>query len=222
MKLKSELIRNLLLLLVGVIGIVVGYSILKPEEKLPIFSPADLNPELVDVEQRGITRKHRIADFSLTNQLGNEVTAANFEGKIYVADFFFTTCPTICPKMTKQMQRAAEEFANDTEIMFLSHSVTPQIDSVPILANYAERYQVNPEQWLLVTGDKKHIYELARKSYFAVTTKGDGGEDDFIHTENFVLVDKDKRIRGYYDGTSPEDVNRMIDEIRILKEEYAQ
>jgi protein SCO1/2 len=121
--------------------------------------------------------------------------------------------------MSSNIADLQEEFADRPEVMFLSHSVTPQIDSVEVLAEYAERYEANPNVWMLCTGDKKHIYELARKSYFAVLDEGDGGVQDFIHTENFILVDTKKRIRGYYDGTSPKDMERLASEIEILLEE---
>lgn len=205
--------------LVFIIGVLIAYFINKTD-KLPIYNPSDINPALVDESVRGIRNNHRIAHFSLINQLGDTITEKTFEGKIYVADFFFTRCATICPKMTKQMDRAAEELAGEKEVMFLSHSVTPVMDSVPILAAYADLYGADPNQWMLVTGEKTHIYDLARKFYFAVTTEGKGDETDFIHTENFVLIDKEKRIRGFYDGTSSQDVDRMIADIKILLESY--
>ena len=202
------------------IAIAVAYQFLKPPVTLKIYNPADINPELVDSSVQDVSRMHRIADFELINQDGKIVTQKDFEGVIYVADFFFTTCRSICPKMSTQMQRVYEEFKDNEQIMLLSHTVYPEVDSVPVLAKYAKKYNADPKKWMLVTGDKKHIYELARKSYFAVTTEGSGDEDDFIHTENFILIDKEKRIRGFYDGTSPEDVDRLIEEIKILQGEY--
>jgi len=204
---------------VFVIGVLIAYF-LQQDDTLPIYNPADINPSLVDKSVRDVRNNHRISQFKLVNQLGDTITEKTFEGKIYVADFFFTRCMGICPKMTKQMDRAAEELKDENDVMFLSHSVTPVMDSVPILAAYAELYGANPEQWMLVTGDKKQIYDLARKFYFAVTTEGEGGEADFIHTENFILIDKEKRIRGFYDGTSKQDVDRLIGDIRILLESY--
>jgi len=205
---------------VFIIGVLVVYFIQNSDDKLPIYNPADINPSLVDESVRNVDANHRIQTFSLINQLGDTITEKNFEGKIYVADFFFTRCLGICPKMTKQMDRAATELANEKEVMFLSHSVTPVSDSVPILAEYAELYGADPEQWMLVTGDKKEIYDLARKFYFAVTTEGTGDSTDFIHTENFVLIDKEKRIRGFYDGTSSKEVDHLIADIRTLQKEY--
>ena len=203
-----------------IIAVFVAYFIQNSEDQLPIYNPADINPSLVDESVRNVDHNHRIQTFSLINQLGDTITEKNFEGKIYVADFFFTRCMGICPKMTKQMDRAANELADEKEVMFLSHSVTPVSDSVPVLADYAELYGANPEQWMLVTGDKKEIYDLARKFYFAVTTEGTGDSTDFIHTENFVLIDKEKRIRGFYDGTLSTDVDQLIDDIRTLQKEY--
>ncbi len=205
---------------VFIIGVLVVYFIQNSDDKLPIYNPADINPSLVDESVRNVDANHRIQTFSLINQLGDTITEKNFEGKIYVADFFFTRCMGICPKMTKQMDRAATELADEKEVMFLSHSVTPVSDSVPILAEYAELYGADPEQWMLVTGDKKEIYDLARKFYFAVTTEGTGDSTDFIHTENFVLIDKEKRIRGFYDGTSSKEVDHLIADIRTLQKEY--
>jgi len=204
---------------VFIIAVLIAYF-LQQDDTLPIYNPADINPSLVDESVRNVRNNHRISHFELINQLGDTITEKTFEGKIYVADFFFTRCMGICPKMTKQMDRAAEELKDENNVMFLSHSVTPVMDSVPILAAYAELYGANPEQWMLVTGDKKQIYDLARKFYFAVTTEGEGGETDFIHTENFILIDKEKRIRGFYDGTSQQDVDRLIGDIRILLKSY--
>ena len=220
MKNKTLLYSIIGVALVLAIAVPVAYSILGADPPLPVYNPADINPKLVDESLHGKTHSHRVGGFSLTNQAGQNVTHADYEGKIYVADFFFATCEGICPKMSAQMDRMNQVFAEDAEVMFLSHSVMPETDSVPLLAEYAHTYGATAGKWNLTTGSKKHIYELARKHYFAVTTEGDGGEGDFIHTENFVLVDKEKRLRGFYDGTSSEEVNRCIEDIRKLKEEY--
>lgn len=207
---------------VWVVGMVVVYPILKKQQRLQVFQPADVNPQLVDTDMQRTAKAHRIADFSLTDQMGETVTYADFENKIYVADFFFTTCPSICPKMTASLSALSDFYKDDDDIMFLSHSVTPIKDSVPVLAAYAEEHNVDYSRWKLVTGDKKHIYELARRSYFAVTTEGDGGVDDFIHTENFILVDKERKIRGFYDGTSAKEMERLKSDIVILRYEYEE
>lgn len=213
-------IRVILLLAVAAVGIVLGYPYLIEDQKLPVYQPAELNPKLVDESLQNKGQGHQMSDFQLVNQLGDTISQSSLEGKIYVADFFFTTCPSICPIMSEQFFRLQERFKTDDEIFLISHSVFPNHDSVPVLAKYAEKYQINPEKWFLLTGDKKQIYALARKSYFAVTTEGDGGDQDFIHTENFVLVDKEKRLRGFYDGTKPEEVNQLMLDIIRLKKEY--
>ena len=179
-----------------------------------------IDPELVDKSMQNVTNNHKIADFELINQDGEIFSQNDLKGKYYVTDFFFTTCPSICPDMSSQLQRVQKAYFENDEFLIVSHSVTPEIDSVKVLKEYAELYEANPKKWIFLTGDKKVIYDLARKSYFAATTEGDGGIDDFIHTENFVLVDKEKRIRGFYDGTSKESVNQLIIDIEILAQEY--
>lgn len=203
----------------SVIMIYAIYSLLTPEKRLPVFNPADVNPKLVDESILHVRSNHKVADFKLINQNGDTITQANYEGKIYVADFFFTRCMTICPVMTNNMGKLQEAFLNDNDIMFLSHSVTPDIDSVSVLRAYADEKGVIDAKWNITTGDKKHIYKLSRKSYFAVLEDGDGGLQDFVHTENFILVDKKKQIRGFYDGTNLEDMDRLISDINLLKNE---
>ncbi|MFD0761932.1 SCO family protein [Lutibacter aestuarii] len=206
--------------LFSVIMIYAIYTLLTPEKKLPIYNPADVNPKLVDESLLHIRRNHKVLDFKLINQNGDTITQEDYKNKIYVADFFFTRCMTICPVMTNNMGKLQEVFKEDDDIKFLSHSVTPVMDSVPILKEYAIKKGVIDSKWNITTGTKKHIYELARKSYFAVLDEGDGGLQDFIHTENFVLVDKKRQIRGYYDGTDLDDIQRLIADIKILKNEY--
>ena len=213
---KTGIIISLALM---AIGISIAYIMLDEPRPLKIFSPKDLNPDLVDEDQRDIYKNHLIRNFELVNQNGDTVDNSFLKDKIYVADFFFTTCPTICPVMSNELERVQEEFSGDLDIQIVSHSVQPEYDSPEILKEYASLHQANPKQWTFLTGDKAEIYSLARKSYFAVTTEGDGGINDFIHTENFILVDKKKRIRGFYDGTSADDVNRLIKDIKILKDE---
>ena len=205
--------------LFSVLGIYTFYRLLTPQERLPVFSPVDVNPRLVDASLHHVKKNHKISDFELVNQNGATVTQATFDNKIYVADFFFTRCGTICPLMTSHMYALQNAFLNDEEVLLLSHSVTPVLDSVPVLKRYAENKGVLAAKWHLVTGPKKEIYDLARKSYFAVLDEGDGGEQDFIHTEQFVLVDQKKRIRGYYDGTDPKEIQRILTDIALLKKE---
>jgi len=209
-----------LIMAVFSVGMIIAiYNLLTPTKKLPVFNPSDINPKLVDESVVHVRRNHKVADFKLINQNGDTITQDNYAGKIYVTDFFFTRCMTICPIMTNNIWKLQEVFKDDDDIRFLSLSVTPVIDSVSVLKEYAISKGVIDAKWNITTGDKKHIYELARKSYFAVLEEGDGGLQDFIHTENFILVDKKKQIRGFYDGTNSEDIERLILDIRILKNE---
>ncbi|WP_445386168.1 SCO family protein [Robiginitalea sp. IMCC44478] len=212
------------LVMLGISAVIIYlfYNALQPNKTLPVYQPADFNPELVDTGMNHIKKYHRIADFSLINQNGDTVTQDNYRDKIYIADFFFTTCPTICPIMTENMGYLQEQFREDDEILLLSHSVTPVRDSVAQLKRYAEEKGVIDSKWNLVTGDKKQIYRLARQSYLAVKTDGDGGPYDMIHTENFILIDKEKRIRGTYDGTKREDMDRLLEDVALLKRSYRQ
>ena len=178
------------------------YYALKPPKTLGFYNPSNVNPELVDSTIQYIAKNHTIADFKFTNQNGKTITQKNYEGKIYVADFFFTTCPTICPKMTNNMAWLQNQIKNNPKVMLLSHSVTPDIDSVAVLKKYAIKKGVIDSKWNLVTGDKSAIYYIARKSYMVVKTGKPEELYDMVHTENFVLVDSKRRIRGYYDGTN--------------------
>ncbi|WP_420601993.1 SCO family protein [Flagellimonas sp.] len=204
------------ILAIGILAFI--YWMSNKNQELPVFTPKDFHPELVDASLQNISVEHTIADFTLVNQNGKIVTQSDYENKIYVTDFFFTRCPSICPIMSNNMEKLQEIFLNDDDVMFLSMSVTPEMDSVPILKEYAHRNGVIDSKWNITTGDKKHIYNLARKSYFAVVDHGDGGLQDFIHTPNFILVDKKKQIRGVYDGTNNEEMLRLIDDIKILSE----
>ncbi len=195
------------------------YAIVFEEENLPVYNPTDFNPELVDASLRNTESHHTVAAFELVNQNGKTITEKDYENKIYVTDFFFTRCPSICPIMSNNMEKLQQTFLEDKEVMFLSMSVTPIMDSIPILKKYAEKHGVIDSKWNITTGDKKHIYNLARKSYFAVVDQGDGGLQDFIHTPNFILVDKEKRIRGVYDGTMDDEIERIIQDIVLLQKE---
>ena len=168
-----------------------------------------------------VQKNHTIADFKLINQNGDTITNNEYEGKIYIADFFFTRCQNICIAMAYNMGELQEYYKNDDDILFLSHSVTPVIDSISVLKEYANNKGVIDGKWNVTTGRKKHIYALARKSYFAVLDEGNGDENDFIHTEQFILVDKERRIRGYYDGTDKKEMKKLKEDVVLLKEEYA-
>ena len=189
----------------GILSIIIYfgiYNLLSPEKMLPIYSPRDINPELVDSTVQHIGNDHKIADFAFTNQNGKVITQKDYENTIYVADFFFTTCPTICPKMTDNMVWLQNQLKSNPEVKLLSFSVTPDIDTPDVLKKYAQEKGVDDSRWNLVSGNKKDIYYLARKSYLAVKTGKPEELYDMVHTENFILVDKNKRIRGFYDGTN--------------------
>ena len=205
---------------ISAVILILFYNALLPVKRLPVYQPAMVNYELVDSTIQHKKKFHRIADFSLTNQNGKTITQKDFKGKIYVADFFFTTCPSICIAMTNNLIKVQKKIKNNPHVMLLSHSVTPEIDSVAQLKKYAIDKGVIDQKWHLLTGDKKIIYELARKSYLAVKENGDGGAFDMIHTENFILVDPDRRIRGFYDGTDLEEIQRLLEELEILTQEY--
>ena len=196
------------------------YNLLKPDEKLPVYQPDMVNAELVDTTMQYVRKYHKIADFTLVNQNGDTITQEFYKDKIYIADFFFTTCLTICPIMTDHMIEIQEKIKDDQDVYLLSHTVFPVTDSVPVLKKYALEKGVIDEKWNLVTGDKKQIYDLARKSYLATKSTGDGGKYDMIHTENFVLVDKKQQIRGFYDGTDPEAIEDLMHDLEVLKKMY--
>ena len=216
---KRDFITVGFILIFSAAAVYMFYVILKPIEVLPIYQPAEVNEKLVDSSIIHVAKYHKISDFKLTNQNGKEITQANYKDKIYVADFFFTTCQDICPVMTKNMYQLQEELKNDNEVLLLSHTVIPEVDTVEQLKEYAIENNVDDSKWNLVTGDKKQIYELARKSYLAVEDSN-FNEFDMIHTENFMLIDKEKQIRGFYDGTNSEEINRLLKDIEIPKQSY--
>ena len=211
---------GIVLFVLSVIIVYSIYTLKTPEKKLPVFQPDMVSAELVDTTVQYIRKYHKIADFELYNQNGDTITQDFYEGKIYVADFFFTTCISICPIMTDNMLKIQDQIKDDPEVFLLSHTVIPRTDTVAQLKRYALEKGVMDSKWNLVTGDKKQIYDLARKSYLASKSNGDGGPYDMIHTENFVLVDKEKRIRGFYDGTQSKAIADLMSDIKILKSEY--
>ena len=204
------------LLVFSAVTIFLFYSALKPAKSLPIYNPSDVNPELVDTTVQYISKYHTISDFSFTNQNGKSITQKDYEGKIYVADFFFTSCKSICPKMTTNLVEVQKAFLDNPKVKLLSFSVMPDIDSVSVLKEYAKINSVIDSKWNLVTGDKKAIYAMARKSYLAVKQGKPEELYDMVHTENFVLVDSKRRIRGFYDGTKKEEIQRLIEDINWL------
>jgi protein SCO1 len=196
-------------------------------KKLPVFQPNDINPELVDSSLHGRGRgidggDHRISNFELFDQRNKKVTKNLIKNKIVVANFFFVSCPSICPKMTKNLITIHRKFIDDNTLIILSHTVWPEVDKVPLLFSYAEKYKINYNSWRFLTGRKEELYRLARQDYLVVPDINDpnfqhGSEADFIHTENIVLIDPKQRIRGYYDGTNPEEMIRLEEDIEILK-----
>lgn len=217
---KKSIPTLIFLIVFSIVGITVFYQLMVVDQRLKIYNPVDVNPRLVDVSVKHIKMNHRIADFELINQNGIKITNEDYKDKIYVADFFFTRCQTICIAMTYNMSELQELYKGDDDIMFLSHSVTPVMDSVSVLKEYALNKGVIDGKWNITTGQKAHIYDLARKSYFAVLDEGNGDENDFIHTEQFVLIDKKRRIRGFYDGTEKQDMEKLKQDVKILKQEY--
>lgn len=209
----------IVLILFSVVTISLFYSALKPQKTLPIYNPADVNPELVDSTIQYKSKYHTIADFSFVNQNGDTITQKNYEGKIYVADFFFTTCGSICPKMTTNLADVQKAVLNNPKVLLLSHTVFPEVDSIPVLKAYAIKHGVVDSKWNLVTGDKKEIYTMARKSYLAVKLGRPDQLYDMVHTENFVLVDQKRRVRGFYDGTNKDDIKRLLADIDFLCQE---
>ena len=217
--------RVLAVFLIFVIGVAViiyiNYDFMN-QKKLPILSPCDVNPELYDSSLYRNCIGHKITDFQLTDQLNRKVGIEILKNKIAVVDFFFVSCPSICPKMTNNLQKIHARFQQNKNIIILSHTVWPEMDSVNVLYDYAEKYGANHESWRFLTGDKKELYRLARKNYLVAPDINDpnykhGSSADFIHTENIVLVDQKQRIRGFYDGTSTQSIEELSDDIILLQ-----
>jgi len=209
------------MIILSVIIMTLIYSQLKPQKKLAYFKAKNLNRALVDSTLQYSKKKQRIGDFSLINQNNDTITQDFYKGKIYIADFFFTTCQTICPIMTEHMLEIQQKLKEDTEIKLLSHSVIPTYDTPQILKKYAIEKGVDDHRWNLVTGSKKEIFTLARKHYLAVKDiPGTEDDLDMVHTENFMLIDKKGYIRGYYDGTNDKAIQNLLIDIEILKAEY--
>lgn len=212
--------NNIILVLIFTLMISCKNDKINKETTLPFFNTAEFTPEWISKKSNHYNTIHTIPDFKFINQEGEEVTNATYKGKIYVADFFFTSCPGICPRLAKNMRTLQEAFKNDDDVLLLSHTVTPEKDSVSVLKEYAIENKVDSKKWNLVTGNKKEIYDIARKAYFAdedfVKTQD---ESAFIHTENFVLIDKKGRIRGVYNGTLAVETERILRHIKLLKNE---
>jgi protein SCO1 len=190
------------------------------EKQLPYYNTADFTPQWLDDTASENIAIHSIPSFSFTNQNGETVTEKTVEGKIYVADFFFTRCPGICPRLTKNLSIIQDSMKNNNNVLILSHSVTPESDSTPVLQRYAKEYNITKGKWHLLTGNRDSIYNIARQAYFADEDLGQQKEaNDFLHTENMLLIDKHRRIRGIYKGTSETEMKNIIDDIRLLEKE---
>lgn len=205
------------LLILIPIGFLAWYFVSKKEDApiryLPYFGPKH-------ALKTNDTSYHTIPGFEFTDQNGEKVNKQTLKGKIYVTEYFFTTCKSICPVMNSYLQKVYNEFKNDTTFLILSHTVDPETDSVNVLKDYANAHGVTDKRWRFVTGDKKQLYEVARKGYLLNAEEGNGGEEDFIHTQNFALIDKESRIRGFYDGTDSLEVVNLMKDIKILLKEY--
>lgn len=217
--------RVIAVLIISIVGILIVYSLQKkaPEKILPIYNPVDVKSEMVDTSLLRKGFGHTIGKFKFQDQNGNWFSDADVKGKVFVVEYFFTTCGTICPKMNTQIQRVQKAYLHEKDVEILSFSVNPEVDTVEQMKRYAQAHGANDEMWHFLTGDKKELYALARTSFFVLKPAeaqnlGDAGSD-FIHTNNFVLVDRLMRIRGYYDGTNPKDVNRLISEIQLVLKE---
>lgn len=207
----------------GVIAIYMIQGDLEKQKAQPkVFNPGELNRELVDSSLHYVNKGHKIDHFQLLDQNGDTVTMKDLKKKIYVTDFFFTTCQTICPKMTNQLERVHQEFKDEDRFLIVSHTVWPEQDSVPVMRRYADMHGADDEKWWFLTGEKDVIYDLARRSYFTLRPAEVGEDGDgnsaFIHTNLFVLVDAKRRIRGYYDGTNKKEVDKLMEDVRYLLE----
>jgi protein SCO1 len=202
------------------IFMVTGCNEMNSNEKLPYLGRKEIMPVQEDSGIRYDTIYHTIADYSFVNQDSNQVTHATFRDHIYVADFFFTTCPTICPVMKAQMLRVYETFKSEEKVMFLSHTIDPDYDTVALLHNFADRLGVSSKKWHFVTGPKEDIYEIGQNSYMVTAMEDKNEPGGYIHSGAFILVDKERHIRGIYDGTDENEVNRLMKDMTRLLREY--
>lgn len=213
--------------IVGIIliaGIIMAYVMTKPDEKpLPIVNPTDVPEEMVDRDLLGKGRGHKIGDFTFTDQENHSFGLKDVKGKVFVAEYFFTNCGTICPRMTAQMERVQSRFKGNNNVAILSFTVDPENDTVEQLHRYAAQHHARSSQWHFLTGSREELYRVARRYFFVLKpaeaqNQGDVGSD-FLHTNNFVLVDRQQRIRGYYDGTSEKEVDVLMHDMERLLEE---
>ena len=205
-------------LLLMIPAVFVAWFFITKNEQKPIRTLAYFGRK--NTVQKGDTNYHTVKPFYFVDQYNEKVTEETVKEKIYVTDFFFNTCQSICPVMSTQLERVYKAFANEPSVLILSHTVEPEIDSTEILMQYAKLHNVTNKQWLFITGDKKQLYDMARTGYLLNNEIGNGDADDFIHTQNFALVDKERHLRGFYDGTDSAEVSRLIIDIKLLLEEY--
>jgi len=218
---RSLILRASIVLVVFGSALAFAWIKLTPQTPLPVYNPSDVNGELVAPELQSTGRNHRIGTYSLSDQNGNPFTPETLGARISVVDFFFATCPSICVDMAREMRRLQEHFADNPSIALLSHTVMPEADSTSVLRAYADKQNAKDGKWYFLRASREEIYRLARSSYLVAREPVLGAEDHgLIHTESFVLVDPDKRIRGYYDGTSAESVDQLIEDIERLLDEY--
>jgi len=213
---------GIVLIVAAILGIGAYQSFLNPKPARILETYVNHEIDTVDANGKPTTLSvvHTVPDFRFTDQDGNAVTQETTAGKTYVADFFFTTCQTICPVMSKEMMKLAVRLKGDSGVMFISHTVDPEIDSTRQLKDYAIEHNAQAWQWRFVTGSKKELYDMARYGYYVVGSEGEGGPDDFVHTQKFALVDKYRQIRGFYDGTDSIEVDKLYKDIQLLKQEY--
>lgn len=209
---RSKYFAAALLLMGGLAGC--GTNEKKEEAKKPLLLPV-YGPK--KVSDKGDTVYHTITDFALTDQYKEPVTQRNTADKIYIANFFFATCQSICPVMTTQLTRVQKETEKDNDILILSHTVNPMHDTAEVLLEFASKYGAQKGKWHFLTGPKKAIYDLAKNSYLVNAVEDDGTPEGFIHSETFLLIDKQRRVRGIYDGTDSMQVNKLLGDIKLLK-----
>lgn len=190
---------------------------------LPYYNGPEFTPNWLKPNSKKLTDFHKISDFKFMNQLGEFVTQEDMKGKIYVASFFFTSCPGICPKMRSQLANVQTEFRDNNDVYIISHSIQPENDTVEVLQDYADENDIQAGKWHLVTGKREDIYTIAREDYFANEDLGEYvSNNDFLHTENIVLVDHNRHIRGIYNGLNKTSINHLITDINTLQKESSQ
>lgn len=215
-EIKKRIPLIIFFVIFSIVFVTLAFHLLSPKKTLKIFNPSDVNTELVDSTVQHISKYHTIAPFKFLNQNGDTITEKDYEGKVYVTEFFFTTCQSICVPMNENMLIIQKAIEKNDKAKILSFTVMPEIDDIATLKKYEQKKGINSKKWNLLTGKKEDIYFLARKSFLVVKTDPSESFYDMVHTENFVLVDTKKRIRGFYDGTKKEEIEKLIEDINWL------